>query len=930
MFKKKKYDMYIEKPIEKKDNDLFGIDSYSDIIKDAIKKEAKFIAIDGEFGSGKSSIINILKEKYKRDILFKKIKFVDINFLNINKNIDEENSEEKQSNINFYHRYFANQVANDICKNPYSIEKLFYNSFISIATTKNNGHRLWKIVIDKILLILISFITIMITYKSFLTNIKSLIPINDIFMPLLPWAIYITFILIIIYGYGIYKPEKQAISPMLDVDKTRNNLLKSVQSYIKSNSTLVFLIDDLDRLETKIQQDIISLLYNEYYPLSKQIRNIKFCFIFMINIEKIKDYDDIHKDDKKVEFDYKKIFDFILKVSNNQKFIIRDYIYNCFSHGTLKEVIDNCKHKEFLIGFIANSYDNVRVLKHIFNEIINKYRYLDNKKDFQINYDQLVMLTVLNDKYDTNQLSVAINQYFKGNKDSKISNALYEALEKKIIDKNYYLYLYNFSKKDALLNDAENELNDILIKVENTELNEEDIICVNKIINENKDIRLRKIYEEIFQYLSKKGKLALLTNTRFFEFIFVENPKIQGLDIDIFKNLYQNKYGQQVYLNIQKNSNLFDMQKLNECICSKLIEKNNTYIEDASDENYIQLENEVIAFLKNMKDSVLQYNNLKIFDNLGILSKDIFSEMFDKNNYGWYLYHNNIIKYENICDKLNVSTLEKLIMLDNKEIRDNIRVNLLGKDLHYDQIHAILSNDKIKIDIKKLYLKLSNDNYCVPFEDIIYLIENYGYYTEADNIINKSIDKNSKSVYEYINKNNIEISTNIINKFSSISNKYCWKDKYNEKFAKNNKWVLYVYSKIKRNNLFLIPKKYMNNKECISKALDIYCKVKLNMYKIDKNLASIFLKDEYMDILIKELNNNKIGQLSEFMSDTNIDNALIKIENNNLVNEYCNIISDSNYKISLQFLNKFNNKFYDKLLNSQYKRKLTKKIKKMI
>ncbi len=935
MLNKKKYDIYIEKPIERKDNDLFGIDSYSDIIKDAINKEAKFIAIDGEFGSGKSSIINLLKEKYKKDIFLKKIKFVDINFLNINKNIEEEKTMPDKSNINYYHRYFANQVANDICRNPYSIEKLFYNSFISIATTKNNGHRFWKIIIDKILLVLIAFITIMITYKSFFANVKSLIPINEIFMPLLPWTIYISFILILIYGYGIYKPEKQSISPMLYVDKTRNNLLKSVQAYIKSNSTLVFVIDDLDRLNPEIQKDIISLLYNEYCPLSKQIRNIKFCFIFMINIEKINDYDNIKVEstDKKIGFDYEKIFDFILKISNNQKFIIRDYIYDCFSHGTLKEIIDNCKHKELLIGFIANNYDNVRALKHNFNEIINKYRYLDSKKDFKINYDQLVMLTVLNDKYNTTKLSSAINEYFKGNKDNIIPNMLYEALDNKIVDKNYYLYLYNFSKNDALLNDNENKLNNILLKIEkieNIELKEEDIVSINKILNENNDIRLRKIYEEVFQYLSKRSKLVLLTNTKFFEFVFVENSKIQRLDINIFKNIYQDKFGQQIYLNIQKNSNSFDIQKLNETICAKIIEKNNTYMEDASDENYKQLEQEITDFLKNMKNSVLQFRNLKIFNNLGVFSSEIFNEMFSKNNYGWYLYHDNIIKYENISDKLNLNIIEKLILFDNKIIRDNIRVDLLEKDLDYNQIRAILSNDKIKIDIKKLYLKLSNNKYYVPFEDIKYLIENYGYYEEADNIIIKTIDKNSKNVYEYINKSNIDISNTIINKFSSISNKYCWKDKYNDMFAKNSNWDLYVYSKIKRNNLFFIPKKYIKNKECISKALDIYCKVKLNIYVIDKKLASIFLNDEYMDILIKELNNNKIGQLSEFMSDININNVLIKIENNNLVNEYCDIISNLNYKINLQFLIEFNNKFYHKLLNSQYKRKLTKKIKKMV
>lgn len=511
-----------------------------------------------------------------------------------------------------------------------------------------------------------------------------------------------------------------------------------------------------------------------------------------------------------------------------------------------------------------------------------------------------------------------------------MSNMLFEALENKIINKNYYLYLYNFSKKDALLNDNENELNNILLKIENNEFNEDNITSINKILNENNDIRLRKIYEEVFQYLSKRSKLALLTNTKFFEFVFVENSKTQGLNIDIFKNLYQNRFGQQIYLNIQKNSNSFNIQELNEFICTKIIEKNNTYIEDASDENYCQLENEITIFIKNMKNSVLQFKDVRIFNNLGIFSNEIFNEMFDENNYGWYLYHDNIIQYENISDKITVNIIGKLNLFDNKVIRDNIRVDLLEKDLDYNQIRTILSNDKIKIDIKKLYLKLSNDKYYVPFEDIEYLIENYGYYEEADNIINKSIDKNSKKVYEYINKSNIEISNNIINKFSFISNKYCWKDKYNDMFAKNGNWDLYVYSKIKRNNLFLIPKKYINNKKCISKTLDIYSKVKLNIYKIDKKLALIFLNDEYIDILVKELNNNKIGQLSEFMSNIDINNVLIKIENNNLVNEYCDIISNLNYKISLQFLSEFNNKFYHKQLNSQYKRKLTKKIKKMI
>ena len=146
----KKYDgIFLEKPISNANEDVFGISPYAEQLYTAIENEAKFIAIDGQHGSGKSSLINmvndIIKKPKKKHFWNRKQKnfFVNINFLNINESSIEsneivssneigENCKEKQTNqsiINKYHRYFVNQVANDLYRNPYDIEKLFYNNF---------------------------------------------------------------------------------------------------------------------------------------------------------------------------------------------------------------------------------------------------------------------------------------------------------------------------------------------------------------------------------------------------------------------------------------------------------------------------------------------------------------------------------------------------------------------------------------------------------------------------------------------------------------------------------------------------------------------------------------------------------------------------------------------------------------------------------
>lgn len=223
------YRVFLETPITDKDNDNFGAITYSEQIYFAIKKGAKFIAIDGEYGTGKSSIINLFENKIfnnkknKRNNIFLNINFLNINnnkdiineknVTNVNQNQEEKliinNEYEKNTNvIDKYHRYFVNQVGSCLCKNPYDVERTFYNNQFSYTTTSLKKNNIFKKIIDKILVVLIGFVSIYLVYSGFF---KSITMFNDLYMiacNIMPYILFTIFILLILYGYGFYKPEK--------------------------------------------------------------------------------------------------------------------------------------------------------------------------------------------------------------------------------------------------------------------------------------------------------------------------------------------------------------------------------------------------------------------------------------------------------------------------------------------------------------------------------------------------------------------------------------------------------------------------------------------------------------------------------------------------------------------------------------------------
>lgn len=501
-------DVFLETPINDIKEDVFGINPYAEQLYFAIKKGARFIAVDGKHGSGKSSLINMTKNLIKntekrRKFVKQKDFFVNINFLNINetspytiKKILEKEKEEytepkqiendefskkmsldriKEKNENCiltdeinivdkYHRYFVNQVANDLYKNPYSVERLFYNNFITYSTSGLKSHQKYKIIIDKLLLVLISFVSLYLLYSGLFKSFVQFNGLYDFATKIIPYVLFLILVLIILYGYGFYKPTKTELSPMLDIDKCRNNLCKVLFNVIPKGSNVYFIIDDLDRIEEKLQLPIISLLYNEYYPLDQVINNINLKFIFMIDINKLNASDNT--------INANKLFDYIINVSNNQTVILRSYIERMIQNNkTLTEIFSELKSKDYIIGLIVNYYSKIRDIKHLLNRMIMKYAYLKSQKYENINREQLLIISVLAGLEDIDKLNeildIIVNQpshqiLDNGSASDKIIN---EAFGKKLIDNNYYIYLYNFIDVNDLLNPNEQFIYNIANKV---------------------------------------------------------------------------------------------------------------------------------------------------------------------------------------------------------------------------------------------------------------------------------------------------------------------------------------------------------------------------------------------------------------------------------------------------------------------------------
>lgn len=911
--KKLQYATLLEKPIDSKKEDKFGIEPYVKQLNYAIKKGANFIAINGEHGSGKSSIVNVLRKSrtsFWRRLWMKNI-FVNINFMNINeKMIDDEKfktaktpqqleqiNDIKANTVTNYHRYLVNQVANDIYRHPYEIEKLFYKDTFSYTVVKKINNPIIAYLVDKILLILTSIISLIIIYMTFFNvseDSKQIGIFEDLYeklLPKLPFLLLLFLIIAVIYGFGISKPDKESKSPMLDIDKCRNNFCKVIFNKLNWGSTLYLVIDDLDRIDSKLQAQILSLLNNEYYPLNRIIKRIRIVFICMIDLK------DIEPDLKDIDLDGQKLFDYILDVSNNQNNILTHYVVDTIknSETNLNYIFSKSQRKDYLIGIILNYYDSIRKIKHCLSKIINKYNYLNYKK-IDIDYSQLIFFAILQDNYKVDDIMLVCETVLKNengvneikstinNPDSpsdfiKLNSIILEAYNKSIINENYYIYLFNFMDKSNLLFHSELKLCR-LSKQPSWITADDEVKRFYQIMSEIDESRYNKIYNEIFKYCLDENKLLFFENKKFLEYSLKMDELENIIDL---QNLYRQSYISKAYPNIHAIS-VFTSYQVNNLIIKDLYLLNEKRLKEPTDENNIKYLEELRTFFVNMGDSV--YNRFKLRDLLkdlkltDVIFNLLFSEIKkDEIPIGYELFVNKEIKYENLIPYLNLGIIDKLYDID-KNFHLKVIEFLIGCEIGVEEQITIACDNRFVIsNIDYLLDKINATGAFLSIDNIKNIVEKYKYNIRLEkHIINILDDRNlRRDISMYILENEFDISTSLIEKLHSIDYRQGFSRYYESKFINTKHYELYAYSIAIKSKVFEIKPKYKNVNEYKTAINSIYSNIDYRYmnYAFDDSFVNFILNNfEFNTMTFSDSNFWKIKILTNKINDAITSNKI--------------------------------------------------------
>lgn len=342
IFKINFYNVQLENPISKSNEDIVGFETEVKRLSNAIKQGANNIAIISTFGSGKSTLVELLKHKLSKCLLNFKYKVVKINlwdeelseftFLEEKKeldSIDEKQIEEKNkkcslpikpsrsSNIKL-HKTFLKQLSLQTKK--YRQEYVNKRINLNYGAAKISFPNYKTLFFWAILFFIIVSIIVYIIGRFFLgiESIDSILYIDKIkiikkFIELLP-LIGTTFIIFfIIFNrevmFSFWNTSKNREITEEDTVALYNELISKHASFGRK---LIIVVEDLDRIENK---NLVINYINEFYRIyiegnnQKHKKNITFIFCikneFLYKLDEFKECVFSKEDSKFIKmFDY--------------------------------------------------------------------------------------------------------------------------------------------------------------------------------------------------------------------------------------------------------------------------------------------------------------------------------------------------------------------------------------------------------------------------------------------------------------------------------------------------------------------------------------------------------------------------------------------------------------------------------------------------
>lgn len=845
---------------EEEDSIGFGV-YVNNLINILTNTSAKMIGLISNYGSGKSTVINMVENR--SEINKKEIFFTKVNLWNLPSN--KEVSDEDDLTINI-HKSFLNQILrktnlSDIKKK--SLEKQINKnySFLDLCIEDTNFTKLLSFLFALLIFIIITKVDL------FSMNVPR------IALLILEFAFAYALSQILIKSKIYFSFNKESKNTRtIDEFETTDCFFKIMEACKQSGiKKVIICIEDIDRFtngEGTIR--FLEQIY-KFYSESVDILNIDIKFIVAIKpASKLETIDS--KQNDKIKNLYEKIFDYIINLQpvaiQNYDVLIQELLFGKYKKlQQMNILLPTVPEASFYHYLYKGKKNTIRDIKHRYNYAINLYEnLLKNKQDaenVEINIETCFFVAYLEDEFtdsfynlitdSENFEKMVINRLTTGKlllcekcqefcevnkecpyfKEEKFIDEIEFGFANKLIDMNYSMYFYKLPKSKKIKNVFDTAVSNIILtdNVKECETAAEYIEKAN--------------VGEIIQSLS------FVVNNNSVPNVIFKNEKLFDITYDNF-NYQLEKYILSIKLKEQENKVVNMLEQLVKFNTEKtlyILEKLLNNIVDNLKQFY---ENqEVLQFRKRIIHMLNKYPKLcgKIF--IPELPKISYGEMFivsDLNIILEYINPNqvddelvtNLLKFSstNLKNDVFCSFLEKCISIEDEHFNKlfygyKYNFNTAEK---YKIINNVKIISKLKFQVESDYLKFFNHLEFLPVsleKDFLALLIDNPNKTDIENDYVKLI------------KNTNQLSRNAMKYFAQHATKfYCFNYDLEEMLYSKKYYKLYVYSKTNRTGIFCLDEE--ERIETLKETYIDYFKnstVLLKSVRIDKEMAKYIYKN---------------------------------------------------------------------------------------
>ena len=891
------------------DKDIIGFESYVDSLNIAIKNESRFIGLISEFGTGKSSLIKMLKNSNKE---FNSINVITVNLWNC-----EENQNYK-SKIDI-HKVFLHRLIDELDIKTKDYYKKKINKKYRLIDIKLGYKR-------KIYIYVLFFCYLF----SFLEILKfiNLFP-NDIYRN----VYYALISILTIFCVLLYKPilsfNREKTDNYIDENDTKDVYVDIMKEYFsnKNNKKLVICLEELDRFN---DYKVVIKHIKEFYKFYK-INPENVTFIIAIksanSLAKLSNEDNKPNVTNSIKNAYEKVFDFILNMNsiNIQDF---DYILLDLLNEKKNDMpegvsIPNINKIDAWRYLYYGKNITIRDLKHRYNFAISLYLSVCESGVENVDFKKCLYISYLEDEYNTLYYKLTCNSnvimdillyyakyknldnYQDNDFDDEEKRIIVDGIIKKYINIDCLYYFFKFPKNKKAYSIYELSLyNAIFFNEDNINIDDSLKMLTDMEI---KNIAKKRVDENILPDVVFNHKRLLKVEYESEKNVFMSTIEMK---YDLISNY-------SAFEGLVKKIRVIDKVKYKHIF-----------------EEYFKSKKGTINNLQPDEKSQYRIKLTRLFMNDSIF----FNYMFDDNN--------EIISPEEIK---NIADLKAINTLTNSKINNN----------YISSLKNIIKKEKYKTNILELLDKVSNnDNVSNKmYLDLFTAIDFNNYYLTDSDI--KKTFKCSQIKMELNNCKKLQSFINYLGKYNTFLDKELINSiDYNDSdFAKDYIDIVHKYNFISNEGLDLINncakkyplsddilnalynKKYYNTyiiSRTLSKGVFEYeseKKEKLNSYYIeyftrnkewDKRISNEMIDFLYNNVHYIELSPKQLIVFVSKEQNKEIINAVLEKEDESFINDYVSKISSikkDDRKVIFNLISTYhkNNKLNKKAKNNMKK-----------